>query len=60
MAIVAIVGRSNVGKSSLFNRLAEERRAIVADVAGTTRDSVFAKAQIGAGHCWLVDCYVQC
>lgn len=38
---VAIIGRANAGKSSLFNRLVRSRAAIVADEAGTTRDSVF-------------------
>ena len=44
--MVAIVGRANVGKSSLFNALIGQRRAIVADEPGTTRDSVAAKASV--------------
>ena len=44
--IVAIVGRANVGKSSMFNHVLGTREAIVADEAGTTRDSIYGKASI--------------
>lgn len=55
LPIVAIVGRTNVGKSSLFNALIERREAIVADEPGTTRDSVMAKASFDEHDYWLVD-----
>src|SRR5690349_20043781 len=53
--IVAIVGRANVGKPSLFNAVLERREAIVALEAGTTRDSITAKASYKEQDFWLVD-----
>ena len=55
LPIVAIVGRANVGKSSLFNAILDRREAIVAREAGTTRDSIMAKAEYKDQHFWLVD-----
>lgn len=55
LPIVAIVGRANVGKSSLFNAILDRREAIVAREAGTTRDSIMAKAEYGDQHFWMVD-----
>lgn len=55
LPIVAIVGRANVGKSSLFNAILERREAIVAKEGGTTRDSITAKATWNGQDFWLVD-----
>ena len=53
--IVAIVGRANVGKSSLFNAILDRREAIVANEPGTTRDAIMAKASYGDHDFWIVD-----
>ncbi|MDO5571966.1 MAG: ribosome biogenesis GTPase Der [Bacteroidales bacterium] len=53
--IVAIVGRPNVGKSTLFNRLTETRAAIVNDIAGTTRDRQYGKVEWGKKEFSLID-----
>jgi tRNA modification GTPase len=52
---LAIVGRPNVGKSSLFNRLLEQDRAIVTDIPGTTRDAISEVASIRGVPVKLVD-----
>lgn len=53
--ILAIVGRPNVGKSTLFNRLVGERVAIVADVPGTTRDRLYADSEFDGREFTVVD-----
>ena len=53
--VVALIGRPNVGKSALFNRIVGEHTAIVSEEAGTTRDRHFARAEWNAKKFWLVD-----
>ena len=55
MSIVAIVGRPNVGKSTLFNKYVGRRMAIVSDTPGTTRDRVAAQVTINGKSLILVD-----
>jgi GTP-binding protein len=52
---VALIGRPNAGKSSLFNRLSGEERALVDDRPGTTRDALDAKVTYDGKSLWLVD-----
>lgn len=53
--IVAIVGRPNVGKSTLFNRLTETRKAIVEETAGVTRDRHYGKGDWNGRHYSIID-----
>ena len=55
LPIVAIIGRPNVGKSSLFNRIMGRRHAIVSEVAGTTRDRLVAEVQWDDHQFILID-----
>jgi GTP-binding protein len=52
---IAIVGRPNVGKSTLFNRLTGTRAALVSDMPGLTRDRREAEAELGGHPCLLID-----
>jgi GTP-binding protein len=53
--IVALVGRPNVGKSTLFNRLVGQRKAIIGDLAGTTRDRLYGDSDWGGRDFIVVD-----
>lgn len=53
--IVAIVGRPNVGKSTLFNRLTESRNAIVKEISGVTRDRLYGKGEWNGAQFSVID-----
>jgi len=55
LPVVAIVGRPNVGKSTLFNALTRTRDALVADIPGVTRDRQYGISRVGRQACLLVD-----
>ncbi|MFN6361067.1 MAG: ribosome biogenesis GTPase Der [Burkholderiales bacterium] len=53
--VLAIVGRPNVGKSTLFNRLTRSRDALVADLPGLTRDRQYGRGRLGSEHYIVID-----
>ncbi|MDC0559388.1 50S ribosome-binding GTPase, partial [bacterium] len=52
---VALVGRPNVGKSTLFNKLTKSRDALVADVPGLTRDRRYGRCELNEHRVTLID-----
>ena len=55
LPVVALVGRPNVGKSTLFNRLTRSRAALVADVPGLTRDRLYGQGRVGERRFIVID-----
>ena len=55
LPVIALVGRPNVGKSTLYNRLTKTRDAIVADFAGLTRDRHYGDGKVGPRPYIVVD-----
>ena len=55
MKKIGILGRTNVGKSTLFNRLIKEKKSIVSDIPGTTRDLISANLELGGEEIEIID-----
>src|SRR5262245_60984617 len=53
--VIAIIGRSNVGKSTLFNRLTRSQRALVLDSPGVTRDRQYGQGALADNHFIVID-----